>query len=350
MNSGSQTKGPGEADIGAYRDEITFAKEEMERRRRSPVFKGKEEIEAEFKGHHKRVLIFDPRVGSGIRTVRLWVNSFPPGAEEGQMWKTLGHRHTVEAVIHILQGSGHSIIDGTRYDWKTGDFICVPMFSWHRHINSSDQDMVYVACTTGPLSFAIGLAIYEDERFADQWVFAQQGEGALGTLIPGGVQRIPSAAELGDGQAAEFYREELQFAPLEEVRRRQSRVLVKAEDLKFERTIMGRVAHVVHPKLGFLVRVLSTMLLELDQAIPTASHRHQYEETAYVLKGEGRSFIADREYKWAAGDALFVPPFEWHQHLGVGSEPARLLVHTNRPLVENLGLNSTQHDFGPPST
>ena len=52
---------------------------------------------------------------------------------------------------------GHSIIDGVRHDWAPGDFISVPMFSWHRHLNTGNEDFIYLAATTGPLSLVAGL-------------------------------------------------------------------------------------------------------------------------------------------------------------------------------------------------
>lgn len=43
-----------------------------------------------------------------------------------------------------------------------------------------------------------------------------------------------------------------------------------------------------------------------------------------------------------AGDFICVPIFAWHQHFNAGDEPARLLVHSNRIAMENLGYAVTQ--------
>ena len=80
---------------------------------------------------------------------------------------------------------GHSIIDGVRHDWAPGDFISVPMFSWHRHLNTGNEDFIYLAATTGPLSLSLGLAVYEDERYPDYWVFGNKSESAMKSMIPG---------------------------------------------------------------------------------------------------------------------------------------------------------------------
>jgi len=332
-----------------YMEQVSFAKEELKRREEAPVHIPREKIDREFHGHNW-VLLVDPRIGFNSRIIRFWINGFPPG-EENNEWKTLGHRHTVEAVIYIVKGHGYSIIDGVRYDWEEGDFMCVPVFAWHRHVNLSNEDMVYVASTTGPLSMGIGVAIYEDERYPEYWVFAQKGDDAMRSLIPGATEipdaqrGVPAGTELSqfdNSTAAKLYFDQLQFAENEEEERRKGKVLVKSKDLKFEKTPMGWVAPVVDPKLGFHVKVMSTLVAEISPGKRSGAHRHHYEEVNHILSGEGYSIIEDKRYEWKKGDSLAIPVFSWHQHFNTGKEPARILVHTGRPAMENIGLMITQ--------
>jgi gentisate 1,2-dioxygenase len=332
-----------------YMEMVSFAKDELKRREKSPVLVPKEKIDTEFAGHNW-VLLVDPRIGFNSRIIRFWINGFPPGEAENQ-WKHMGHRHTVEAVIYVLKGFGYSIIDGVRYDWEPGDFICVPVFAWHRHINLSSEDMAYVASTTGPLSMGIGVAIYEDERYPEYWVFAQNDTGAKKSLLPGameipdaqrGIPKNVDAAQYADSEAAQLYYDQLQFAEREEEARRNGRVHVKGKDLKFQRTPMGWVAPVVDPKLGFHVKVMSTLVAEIEPGKRSGAHRHLYEEVNHILSGTGYSIIEDKRYEWKAGDTLSIPVFSWHQHFNSGKEPARFLVHTGRPAMENIGLMITQ--------
>ena len=325
-------------------EHVKFAQEELERRRNAKVLVTAEEISAQGIEPYRTTFIVDPRIGSHNRAIRFWIRALPPGDEEGGGWKSLGHRHTVEAVIYIVQGKGHSIIQGTRYDWHAGDFICVPVFAWHRHINSGSEDVVYTACTTGPLSMALGIAIYEDERYPEHWLFAQNEE-ARESLIPGGSRVILGKMEEGSRKSgsAAFYREQVQYAVREEEKRRETKVFVKSEELIFEETPMGRIAYVVEPRLGFHVRSLSTLVAEIAPGRRSGAHRHVYEEINYVLRGRGYSVIEDKKYEWKAGDVLSIPIFAWHQHFNPEGEPARFLVHTNRIAMENLGYAVTQH-------
>ena len=329
-------------------EHVLFGKEELERRKKTPVHVKSEEIWAEGREPYRTTFIIDPRIGWNNRAIRFWIRSLPPGDEEGGGWKTLGHRHTVEAVIYILEGRGHSIIDSVRYDWEAGDFICVPIFAWHRHINRGDRDVVYSACTSGPMSMALGIAVYEDERYPEYWIYAQQSDLARRSLIPGkdGAEERKGmgAKKNGRGKSTwDLYIEQVKFSEREERQRRKGKVLVKGKDLAFEESPMGRIALAVDPKRGFRVSTLASLIAEILPGQRSGAHRHMHEEINYVLTGEGYSIVEDRRYDWKAGDALSIPVFAWHQHFNPGEEPARFLVHSNRIAMERLGYAVTQH-------
>ena len=196
---------------------VKFAKDEQGRRKGQEILFKWPDVEKQL-GEHKHIYVVDARIGSNNHTHRLWYDVIPPHTEEGQDWRTLGHRHTVEAIIYFLKGHGHSIIDGERYDWGPGDLLSVPMFSWHRHINDGDEPVLRIASTTGPLSLALGQAVYEDERYPEFWIYAQEGEDARKTLIPGGGQ--VNNGNLGGNRTAELYAEQVGFAMHEEQLRR----------------------------------------------------------------------------------------------------------------------------------
>ncbi len=328
---------------------ITFAKEELERRKKAPIHISVEDLESELKEHY-HILIFDPRRGSNQKSFRFW-KSRVSAKQRNEEWKTLGHRHTVEAVIYIEGGKGYSVIDGIDYPWKPGDFICVPMFAWHRHVVESDY-MTYLAATTGPLSMYLGLAVYEDERYPEHWIFAQKGEQELRTLIPGrtGVPEGSTKVSVGAvdfkearSNADSVYSKGLGFASKEEKDRSAGKVFIKGDDLVFEPTRMGNVALVVDPNVGFHVRTLGTLVAEMPNGKRSGAHRHSYEETNYVIAGSGYSIIDDQRFEWKKGDSLCIPVFAWHQHFNTGGETARLLVHHDRPYMENLGFLMVEH-------
>jgi gentisate 1,2-dioxygenase len=319
-----------------YLEQVRYGKDEQKRRKESPIFVSGDDV-AKLLETHQGVYMVDPRMGFNNRTHRLFVSKHVPTEEEdNKAWKTLGHRHTVEAVIHWLAGTGYSIVDGKRYDWEAGDFICVPIFAWHRHVNLGKEPAVHVASTTGPLYMGIGQAVYEDERYPEYWIYAQQGEDALRTLIPGG-----AAAELAGetlSEAGRLYADQVAFAFKEEHRRRESRVLVKGSELKFARTAMGNIAYVVDSRIGFHAKALATVVAEIPPGKRSGAHRHLYDEIDYVLAGKGRCIVDDQSFEIKKGDTLAVPVFAWHQYFNTGGEPLRIMAHSTRPAMENMGL------------
>jgi gentisate 1,2-dioxygenase len=345
-----------EAGSPTYESNVFFAQDEMERRSKSTLVRRGADIHRELEeiDYRNPVSVIDPSLGFQSRTLRCFVNRVAPAREQerSEGWKErkgagggthLGHRHTVEAVIYFLQGKGYSVVNGVRYDWKAGDFICIPVFAWHRHVNTGDEPTVHLAVVSVPFHKAIGLSVFEDEQYPEQWIFASPESFSGESLVPGAADTGVADEEWqGNSLASEVYRREVEFAVAEEAERQHSEVLVRGEDLDFQPTPLGgETAYVVHPDLGFNARVLATYVQRLRQGEASARHRHMYEEAVYVLQGSGHSRIGDQEVTWGPGDVLFVPPLTWHEH-HAGDE-ARLLTHTNYPLTRNIGLSITQH-------
>lgn len=333
-----------------------FAREELERRRKAPVLVKAEEIEAQ-REQNNQPYIVDPRLGFNQKWFRLWIRRGNRGLE-GQRTEGwgLGHRHTVEAVIYIMKGKGFSLIDGVKHPWEAGDFVCVPFFAWHKHfVETEDEELIHMACTTNPFGLATGLAIYEDEREPEHWVYAQEGNEAMRTLVPGGHQaaerkvvieqsqwRPKERSDGGEPTPADIYWEDLGWAQNEEKRRREAKVVARWKELRWDHTPMGRMAYVVHPRLGFYTKILSTAVGEVPPGKRSGAHRHIYEETNYVLQGEGYAIVEDSKYEFKKGDVLVIPVFAWHQYFNTGKEPALFISHTNRIGVQNTGYAHTQ--------
>lgn len=45
------------------------------------------------------------------------------------------HGHQNEALFYVLEGRGHDVHDGVRYDWEAGDLLVVHNDSVHQHVN-----------------------------------------------------------------------------------------------------------------------------------------------------------------------------------------------------------------------
>lgn len=76
---------------------------------------------------------------------------------------TRRHRHNYETIIYVVSGEGESEIGEERVCWQAGDAIFVPVWAWHRHINTSaTQGVLYVACENAPMLQNLGIAVREE--------------------------------------------------------------------------------------------------------------------------------------------------------------------------------------------
>jgi gentisate 1,2-dioxygenase len=79
---------------------------------------------------------------------------------------TKAHRHTGSFVYQVAKGSGHSVIDGKRFDWTERDIFCVPSWAWHEHANASaSEDACLFTFNDLPVMQALGF--YREEAFGD---------------------------------------------------------------------------------------------------------------------------------------------------------------------------------------
>lgn len=104
------------------------------------------------------------RLGGAIR-LQPHLSELPPDHA------SVKHRHTTEAVLYIVSGTGHTVMhyDGEpeeRVDWEEGDLIGIPLWAWHQHFNDSSQDVCrYLAVQD---TFAIkALGLHQIERHPD---------------------------------------------------------------------------------------------------------------------------------------------------------------------------------------
>lgn len=92
--------------------------------------------------------------------VSLSVGELAPGAA------TADHRHAYEALMYVMSGRGHSIVEGRRIEWQAGDAVYTPPWCWHRHIADDDCAVTYITATNQPLLASLGQTVMRDEPAA----------------------------------------------------------------------------------------------------------------------------------------------------------------------------------------
>ncbi|MBB6107756.1 gentisate 1,2-dioxygenase [Mucilaginibacter lappiensis] len=90
------------------------------------------------------------------KTMAVTVGTLQPAQQSGR------HRHSYETIMYIIAGEGFTMIEDVKVDWKAGDAVYVPVWSWHYNVNTNQINMAkYVSCDNAPLLHAVGLAMFE---------------------------------------------------------------------------------------------------------------------------------------------------------------------------------------------
>jgi gentisate 1,2-dioxygenase len=73
------------------------------------------------------------------------------------------HRHTASAINYFFKGSGSSVIEGRRYEWKAGDLmLTAPGWAVHNH-SSHDEDVYELTIQDSPLQIGMGSLLWQED-------------------------------------------------------------------------------------------------------------------------------------------------------------------------------------------
>ncbi len=107
--------------------------------------------------------LIHPKVPSGIMTLDSWLQEIPPGGHSGK------HRHVGEEVHLILEGRGHDVHDGVRWDWEREDIVCVPINTEHQHFNDDTERPALFLSVQSNLYDFVGHGGVEHLEDASNW-------------------------------------------------------------------------------------------------------------------------------------------------------------------------------------
>lgn len=70
--------------------------------------------------------------GPALPTIGTMLQMLRPGV------RCKPHRHTGSVVYYVLRGEGTTLVNGRQFDWGKGDFMSIPPWAVHEHMNRSD--------------------------------------------------------------------------------------------------------------------------------------------------------------------------------------------------------------------
>jgi len=100
--------------------------------------------------------VFSVRVPA--RAISISVGVIEPGEKTGK------HRHAYEAIMYIMAGRGHTVLEGKRFDWQAGDALYAPPWCWHQHMAEPGSRVEYVTATNMPSLEALGQTVMRQEE------------------------------------------------------------------------------------------------------------------------------------------------------------------------------------------
>lgn len=233
----------------------------------------------------------------------------PAGSRTGK------HVHGEEA-IHVIGGTGFSIIGGARYDWKAGTTLHVPYRAEHQHVNTGDAPAVYISALTLDLDFSAGLGRLE------QLEEKAKGYADLAKRYPAETSQFAA-----DGRRIALH---LEDAIDEKARRLAGHAHPKAGKGAHRHAgiwiLMGGSESPSDETNGFRAKA-AAMTNIFEETPHSSSHKHTHTEAMlYVLEGRGYSLIDGKRYDWEEGDAVHVPPrMTEHEHFNDSDERTRTL-------------------------
>lgn len=248
--------------------------------------------------------VIDPHLGVEVRNFTLELHRIAPGAH------TPPQRY-LERVVHVLSGTGHSVLDGERFDWGPHDSFQIKMGAWHEHHNTGSEPVVLLIGKADIVAERLGLYVHEPlgdsfsdlpDDFRPEHPFTKELVD-IGAYVGGA--KWMSHHQMNSKQRSEAFAEEL----------KRGRVMMKASEVMIERSEHKGDwrAALVDEAVGFHARLLAMYVQQLPPNCHTETHRHG-EAIVYVLSGHGHSIVERKRYEWEAGDCIFIQPGTWHQH------------------------------------
>jgi gentisate 1,2-dioxygenase len=245
---------------------------------------------------------------AGRRSIEL-IN---PGISGGPRWTThtlqlafqvvlpgeiaTAHRHTMAAIRFVVEGGGtFTTVEGDSFLMEPGDLILTPGWTWHDHINESDQPIIWIDGLDVPFVFALNAAFIEEYPEPQQPVNRVVRSGA-------------------DGSQWYF----------------------KWQDAERELQRSGTFEY-RHPDGRPTLPSMLCSLHRLGAGVSAPVVRQTAVGIYHVVRGRGRTTVGDTAFEWDQGDSLVVPNWTWFQHRATDGD-AVLFRMSDQPLLEPFGL------------
>src|SRR5262247_4194502 len=275
------------------------------------------------------------KVASPEAIERRVLQLIPPGADEyewRQTSKTIcanlqillpgekarPHRHTMNALRFVLEGSGATtIVDGKPCPMEEGDLILTPSWTWHEHIHQGNAPIVWLDALDVPFQRYMGTGAFEPGPAADMPETIADAAFAVAHVVP------DTAYTTKDYSPVFRYPYATAAAAVA--------VAPPARD-------GSRRVRYVNPLTGGSgMAMMDCFLVQLDAGVVTLPFRTTANSVCCVVEGSGESQVGGDTIRWNKHDIFTLPHGNRIVHKSSGGT-ARLFQVSDRDMYARLGL------------
>ena len=192
------------------------------------------------------------------------------------------HRHNMAAIRFIVEGKGaFTTVQGDRFLMEPGDLILTPNWTWHDHINETNDPIIWIDGLDVPFAMAM------DVTFIEEYERRQQS-----------VQRVLRSSEdsvVAAGGSPWYYKWRDTEQNLRQLMDRSARA---GADLVLEYKSKDG---------GPTLPTISCGLHMLCPGERTKARRRTSVSIFHVVRGRGKTVVNDVALEWGRGDCFVVP-------------------------------------------
>lgn len=256
------------------------------------------------------------------RTIQVSVQLVKPG-EVAEC-----HRHTAAALRFVIMGQGaYTAVEGERFYMAPGDLVLTPNWTWHDHLNETDEPIVWLDVLDGHLARYLDASFIELHPAPSQPITKTDGISRWGL----GLTRPHHAAVRNE--ALPFnYKWQDTLTALE--------ALAGGEGDPYD----GVLLQYTNPLTGGLTMpTINCQIQMLRPGEATKVHRHTSSTVYHCVRGSGVTTVDEFGMQWGEKDCCFVPSWRWHSHRNTShTQPAILFSVSDQSALESLGLHRVE--------
>lgn len=314
-----------------YTKALKFRTERYKTLDASKVVAKAEDINPMWNSHGNTWYLVRKEMGFDTYGVGMFIEEIAPGKTN------LMHRHFSEATVYILQGKGHTLLDEDSVEWEAGDAVFVPPMRWHEFYNDGKEPMRFIGMGSSEFLKSNGIHFQQNVDMVGDDEKPHFGRRpSLSVSTAPSSSRAKQVVREKDSQG--LYEGDRDFERELEERRMGTKLVARGKDVDPHWDGQSWKHYLVDPRLGFDAYVHQIIIEDIPPGQHSVEHRHLFEEAVFVLEGKGHTILNGKRYDWKKHDALFLPPFYWHQSFNDDPDHrSRWLVMNNALIIKSLG-------------